>query len=152
MDQDTEQQEQEVVINIHPYVYIEYYLLYLGSITSGRFKTKIFKEGFKGKIFIRIYNFLLFPSFLPWSLRFSAKAENERLKGQIKKLENDLRLRNESDLVVIDDVNVNQELMSLKEKILELGRSQKMTLKYKKSNETIDKVVSNSVAPISTTN
>ena len=50
------------------------------------------------------------------------------MKGQIKKLEEDLRLRNERDLVVIDDANVNQELVSLKEKIIELGRSQKMVL------------------------
>ena len=32
-------------------LYIECYLLYLGSLTSGRYKTQIFKEGFKGKIF-----------------------------------------------------------------------------------------------------
>ena len=65
---------------------------------------------------------------MPLSHRFRANAENERLKGQIKKLEEDLRLRNERDLVVIDDANVNQELVSLKEKIIELGRSQKMVL------------------------
>ena len=50
------------------------------------------------------------------------------MKGQIKKLKEDSKLQNQSDLVVIDDVNVNQEIVSLKENIRELGRSQKITV------------------------
>ena len=69
----------------------------------------------------------MIPSFLFWSLRFRVQEENEKLKGQIKKLKEDSKLQNQSDLVVIDDVNVNQEIVSLKENILELGRSQKIT-------------------------
>ena len=69
----------------------------------------------------------MIPSFLSWSLRFRVKEENEKLKGQIKKLKEDSKLQNQSDLVVIDDVNVNQEIVSLKENIRELGRSKKIT-------------------------
>ena len=69
----------------------------------------------------------MIPSFLFWSLRFRVKEENEKLKGQIKKLKEDSKLQNQSDLVVIDDVNVNQEIVSLKENIRELGRSKKIT-------------------------